>query len=52
MADFGDRVTSWSSSYVVEGRPSYRLAKKLKLLKADMRVWNKEVFRRVKVKMG
>lgn len=50
--DFRDRVVDWWSSYEVEGRPSFRLAKKLKLLKKDIKVWNKEVFGRVKVKMG
>ncbi|PHT99388.1 Protein translocase subunit SecA [Capsicum chinense] len=50
LSDFQDRVASRWSSYVVEGRP-FRLAKKLKLLKANMRVWNKEVFGRIEVKM-
>lgn len=43
MADFGDRMASWSSSYAVERRP-YRLNKKLKLLEVDITLWNKEVF--------
>ncbi|PHT47139.1 hypothetical protein CQW23_11347 [Capsicum baccatum] len=37
----------WRSRYIVEGRPSCRLAKKLKI---DLRVWNREVFGRVEVK--
>ncbi|KAG5595099.1 hypothetical protein H5410_036331 [Solanum commersonii] len=49
--NFQDRVASWWTSYVVEGRPSFRQAKKLKLLKADIRVWNKKVFGSAEVKI-
>lgn len=40
VSDFGDRVVGQWRIYAVEGRPSYRLAKKLKLVKKDIRVWN------------
>ncbi|KAH0689173.1 hypothetical protein KY289_016531 [Solanum tuberosum] len=43
--NFGEKVNGCWSSYVVEGRP-YRLAIKMKMLKIDLRVWNKEVFGR------
>ncbi|PHU03243.1 hypothetical protein BC332_28494 [Capsicum chinense] len=46
-----DRVVGWWSNYAVKGRPSFRLDKKLKLLKKNLREWNKEVFGRVEVKM-
>lgn len=36
---------------MVEGNPSFRLAAKLRLLKRDIRVWNKQVFGRVEVKI-
>ncbi|PHT48232.1 hypothetical protein CQW23_12440 [Capsicum baccatum] len=49
--DFKDRVAGWWSSYAVEGRPSLRLAKKMRLLKKHLREWNKEVFGWVEVKM-
>lgn len=49
--DFGDKVAGWWINYDVEGRPSFRLAKKLKMLKDDIKVWNKEVFGREEVKI-
>ncbi|XP_019241943.1 PREDICTED: uncharacterized protein LOC109221978 [Nicotiana attenuata] len=48
---FGDKVKEWWTSYGVLGTPSFRLSKKLKLLKGDIIRWNKEVFGRVEVKM-
>nr|XP_009590391.2 uncharacterized protein LOC104087583 isoform X2 [Nicotiana tomentosiformis] len=48
---FGDKVKEWWTSYGVSGTPSFRLSKKLKLLKGDIIRWNKEVFGRVEVKM-
>ncbi|XP_070055395.1 uncharacterized protein LOC142179788 [Nicotiana tabacum] len=48
---FGDKVKEWWTCYGVSGSPSYRLSKKLKLLKGDIIRWNKEVFGRVEVKM-
>ncbi|GMQ11711.1 hypothetical protein CsSME_00054288 [Camellia sinensis var. sinensis] len=41
---FADRVKRWWESYVVSGSLSRMLAYKLKLLKADLKHWNKEVF--------
>ncbi|GMP71230.1 hypothetical protein CsSME_00029724 [Camellia sinensis var. sinensis] len=42
-------VGGWWRSYRVVGGSSCRLAQKLKLLKADLKRWNVEVFRNVKV---
>lgn len=36
-SDYGDIVDGWWRSYAVEGRSSYRLARKLKLLKKDIK---------------
>ncbi|KAG5544536.1 hypothetical protein RHGRI_017085 [Rhododendron griersonianum] len=41
---FADRVGNWWNRYSVSGKPSFVLAKKLKLLKKDLRKWNLEVF--------
>ncbi|KAG5543219.1 hypothetical protein RHGRI_016093 [Rhododendron griersonianum] len=41
---FVDRVGIWWNNYSVSGKPSFVLAKKLKLLKEDLRKWNFEVF--------
>lgn len=51
VSDFEDRVDAWWNGYVVTGTPSFRLASKLKMLKGDIRKWNKEVFGRVEVKI-
>nr|XP_016483106.1 PREDICTED: uncharacterized protein LOC107803833 [Nicotiana tabacum] len=48
---FGHNVKEWWTSYGVSGSHSYRLSKKLKLLKGDILRWNKEVFGRVEVKI-
>lgn len=42
--DFSDLIDSWWKSYDVQGDPDVILAKKLSLLKADIKKWNKEVF--------
>ncbi|XP_028087092.1 uncharacterized protein LOC114287836 [Camellia sinensis] len=42
--DFGERVRGWWDSYTVLGNLSCRLVQKLKLLKIDLRQWNREVF--------
>lgn len=52
VMNFGEKVNEWWSSYIVEGIPSYRLNIKMKMLKKDLRVWNKELFGSVKVKMS
>ncbi|KAG5544180.1 hypothetical protein RHGRI_016808 [Rhododendron griersonianum] len=44
---FAERVGEWWTSYSVMGKPSFVLAKKLKMLKADLRRWNSEVFGRL-----
>ncbi|CAL5401981.1 unnamed protein product [Camellia sinensis] len=44
---FLDLVRGWWNSYEVRGSPSCVLAKKLKLLKATLKNWNKEVFGRL-----
>ena len=41
---FLDLVQGWWSSYVFTGSPSFVLAKKLKALKEDLKIRNKEVF--------
>ena len=44
VPDFVARVRGWWSSYTFTGTPSFVLAQKLKALKGDLKVWNKEVF--------
>lgn len=39
-----DLMAEWWNSFVVSGFPGFQLAKKFQLLKAKIRVWNKEVF--------
>jgi hypothetical protein len=41
---FVDRVKQWWTSYHFQGSPSFILARKLKALKVDLRVWNEQVF--------
>jgi hypothetical protein len=35
-----DRVRLWWASYTFQGSPSFVLAKKLKALKVDLKLWN------------
>ena len=44
---FKDLIEGWWQGIVVRGRPSYRLAVKLKGLKQNLKIWNKEVFGRL-----
>ena len=44
---FKDLIEGWWQGIVVRGRPSYRLAAKLKGLKQNLKIWNKEVFGRL-----
>jgi hypothetical protein len=44
VPDFLDKFWGWWSSYTFAGTPSFVLAQKLKALKGDLKVWNKEVF--------
>ena len=48
--DFVNKVRAWWSSYTFNGTPSFVLAQKLKTLKRDLKVWNKQVFEDVGVK--
>ena len=41
---FKDLIGGWWQGIVVRGSPSYRLAVKLKGLKQNLKIWNKEVF--------
>jgi hypothetical protein len=41
---FVEQVKSWWDSYYIEGNPSYVMARKLKALKGDLKIWNVEVF--------
>lgn len=41
---FLERVKGWWDSYVISDLPSSCLAQKLKLLKSDLKRWNREVF--------
>ena len=40
---FKDLVRSWWNGYFVEGYSSHCIAEKLKALKKDLKIWNKEV---------
>jgi hypothetical protein len=40
---FVERVQGWWSGYLFTGSPSFVLANKLKALKADLKLWNREV---------
>ncbi|KAH7863089.1 hypothetical protein Vadar_013200 [Vaccinium darrowii] len=46
---FTERVGEWWKSYLVAGKSSFILAKKLNLLKRDLRIWNSETFGRLEV---
>jgi exonuclease III len=41
---FVERIKEWWNRYTFSGTPSYVLACKLKALKGDLKVWNREVF--------
>ena len=41
---FKDLIGGWWQGIVVRGSPSYRLAVKLKGLKQNLKIWNREVF--------
>jgi translation elongation factor EF-G len=41
---FVEQLQRWWESYDFQGMPSYVLANKLKVLKADLKKWNAEVF--------
>ena len=50
MEGFVDRVKAWWSSYLSTDSPSFVLANKLKVLKYDLKFWNKHVFGDVNLK--
>ena len=41
---FVDRVQQWWNGYSFAGSPSFILAQKLKALKTDLKMWNREEF--------
>ena len=47
--DFKGLLRGWWQGIEVRGRASFRLASKLKMLKQKIKVWNREVFRRLEV---
>ena len=47
---FQEKIQGWWSSYSFSGPPSLVLARKLKALKEDLKIWNREVFGDVGVK--
>ncbi|GFY88597.1 hypothetical protein Acr_06g0005370 [Actinidia rufa] len=49
---FRDLFRNWWEGYEVSGSPSYRLARKLRLLKEDLKRWNREVFGRVEIRLA
>jgi hypothetical protein len=46
---FMDRVRGWWSSYQFQGTHSFIIAKKLKVMKGDIKTWNRTVFGNVGV---
>ena len=41
---FKDLIRSWWQGMSVRGRASYKLATKLKVIKQNLKTWNKDVF--------
>jgi hypothetical protein len=46
---FVDRVRRWWLSYRFHGSPSFILVQKLKALKADLKIWNEQMFGNVEI---
>ncbi|XP_042953621.1 uncharacterized protein LOC122290111 [Carya illinoinensis] len=46
---FVERVGQWWSSYQIQGTPSFVFAGKLKALKQDLKLWNKQSFGNIRV---
>ncbi|KAG6626350.1 hypothetical protein CIPAW_15G041600 [Carya illinoinensis] len=42
--DFEEKVRQWWASYQIQGTPSFIFAGKLKALKKDLKLWNKQTF--------
>ncbi|GFZ14619.1 hypothetical protein Acr_24g0008090 [Actinidia rufa] len=49
---FKDLITKWWQGYSVYGSPSYCLARKLRLLKEDLKRWNIEIYGRVETRLA
>ena len=49
---FKDLLKNWWQSLQFSGSPSYVLAAKLKVLKAILKSWNRDVFGRVEATLG
>lgn len=47
---FVEKVHAWQDSYNFQGSPGYRIAKKLRALKVDLKKWNEEDFGNVEEK--
>ena len=52
MKGVKDIIRKWWEGCEVYGSPSYRLARKLRLLKDDLKRWNREVFGRVENRLA
>jgi hypothetical protein len=48
--DFAEKFKGWWGSYDYLGSPNFVLASKLKALKKDIKLWNKDSFGDVRVK--
>lgn len=44
---FTDMVKQWWQGYVINGSPDFILSQKLKFLKRDLVIWNREVFGKI-----
>ncbi|GFY81333.1 hypothetical protein Acr_01g0011420 [Actinidia rufa] len=49
---FRDLIRKWWVGHDVIGNPSFRLARKLQLLKEDLQRWNREVFERIEIRLA
>nr|XP_009603407.1 exodeoxyribonuclease-like [Nicotiana tomentosiformis] len=49
---FLEKIKIWWQSYDVNGTPDFILVQKLKLLKKDLTIWNREEFGNIAVKRG
>lgn len=50
MEGFIDKVKAWWLSYEVNGNQDFILTQKLKFLKKDLSIWNKEEIRKIQIK--
>ena len=49
---FKDLIRKWWEGYEISRSPSFRPARKLRLLKEDLQRWNREVFGRVETRLA